>query len=71
MGLRRDAPAQGAQSRSTRQEREDTVIASGRMMSRKLISADSRSSIGLKLGKCQQGRVTRMLEQGAEQMLTT
>lgn len=67
MGLRRDAPVQGAQSRTTRQEREDTVTGS-RRMSRKLIAGDrhycSRSSIGLELCKCQQGPLIRMLDAG-------
>lgn len=53
MSLRRDAPVQGAQSRTTRQEREDAEIGSGRVMSRKLIAGDrhccNRNSIGLEL----------------------
>lgn len=51
MSLRRNAPVQGAQSRTTRQEREDAEIGSGRMMSRKLIAGDRHccNSIGLEL----------------------
>lgn len=67
MGLRRDAPVEGAQSRTTRLEREDTVMGS-RRMSRKLIAGDrhycSRSSIGLEPCKCQQGLLIRMLDAG-------
>jgi len=69
MGLRGDAPAQGAQSMTARQGREDAGIESGRMMSRKLIAGDrhycSRNGIGLELCKCQQGPLTRMLDVGS------
>lgn len=58
---------QGAQSRTTRQEREDTAMGS-RRMSRKLIAGDrhycSRSSIRLELCQCQQGPLIRMLDAG-------
>ena len=68
MGLRRDAPLRGAQSTTTRQEREDAGIGSGRMISTKLIAGDrhycSRNSIGLELCKCHQGPLTRMLDTG-------
>lgn len=50
LGLRRDAPVQGAQSRTRRQEPEDVGICSGRMMSRNLMLVTDASAAVTAMG---------------------